>query len=106
MTNPNARPDPARGDTIDRPRRRTRVAIDAAGVAYVTAVYVAVVKRGRVYVHLFHELDRVVLTDVLHPAVSRGASFMFGLVSDVPIDIAAAIFVTIMMVCRNVRVRE
>lgn len=102
MTTTSARPGPAREDTIRRPRRRTRMAVDAAGLAYVIAVYVAVVTRGRVYVHLFHELDRV----VLHPALGRAASFMFALVGDVSIDVAAAILVTGMMVCRKLRVRE
>ncbi len=101
MTNTNARPDPARGDTIGRPRRRTRVAIDAAGLAYVTAVYVAVVTRGRFFVRPFHVLERVVLTDALHP----GVAFMLALAGDVPIDIAAAILVTGMMVWRSRRVR-
>jgi hypothetical protein len=109
MTNTTARPDPARGEAIGRPRRRTRVAVDAAGLAYVIAVYVAVLTRGRFYVQRFHELERawrhVVHTDVLLSALIRGASFMFALVGDVPIDIAAAILVTGMMVWRSRRVR-
>jgi hypothetical protein len=110
MTYTTARPDQAPGETIDRPRRRTRVAVDVAGLAYVIAVYVAVLTRGRFYVQQFHELDRArrhgVLTGVLHLALSRGPSFMFALVGDVPIDIAAAILVTGVMVWRSRRVGE
>ena len=101
MTSTYPRPDQSRAETIDRPRRRTRVAVDAAGLVYVIAVYVAVVTRGRFYVRPFHDLARVALKDALHP----GVAFMFALVGDVPVDIAAAIFVTLLMVCRNRRER-
>jgi len=108
MNNPPAQGIMATGRTIDHPRRRVRVAVDLAGAAYVIAVYLAVLTRGRLYVQLFHSraIDgfwrRVVLTDVFHPAVS----FAFALLGDITIDIAAAILATFLMFTQRARQRR